>query len=555
MAFMLPTDGGAQRCASPGRVTDNQMLAGSPKGGISTFPANPFTGVLLCLWACGLAGAAAADVSPAGTTDPPLVTIRQFLDQAPVWGEGRHVRVRGIVTHSISDRTFFIQEGDAGTYVFHHPPEALAVGDEVEVTGYPSLASVPTLQRCTIRTLGRGEPPPPLPVTADEAREGGPHMRLVRVQGVLTPERLRGGYLLVLNPGDGGAAFTADLEAFPDLRPFDHLEPGSRLEITGVCAVRRGPDRRPVSFNVFVRTPADIRVLEPPPWWTPTRTWWAFGAATAALLLALGWVLTLRRQVRRHTTRIRQLNEQLEQRVRERTAQLTEANQELEAFTYSVSHDLRAPLRHISGFANLISQHPAAQTPDLQRPLRQVIDAANRLGRLMDDLLAFSRMARAPLTLRPVPLQSVVGEIVQQLGREAAGRKIEWKIDPLPEVLGDPATLQIVWQNLLQNAVKYTRHREQAVIEIHCQANERDWTFSVRDNGAGFDMRYAERLFGIFQRLHRESEFEGNGIGLANVRRIVQRHGGRIWAEGEVDRGATFHFTLPRHPSSAPPSP
>ncbi len=514
--------------------------------------------VLLSVWiAAVVAGAAepAAEPAgvPAGDTNPPVISIRQFLDGAHAWGEGRLVRVRGTVTHSISDKTFFIQEGEAGTYAFHKPT-TLRVGELVEVTGHPSLTTTPTLQRCTVRLLGPGTLPAPQAASAVEARAGRYHMRVVRVQGVLTPERLRGGHTLVLNPGGGEKAFTADLEAFTDLRPFEHLRPGSLLEVTGVCSVRRGPDKQPVSFNVFVRTPADIVVLRPPPWWTPARTWRVLGLATLGLTLTLAWVLTLRLQVRRQTAYIRQLNEQLEQRVRERTAELTEANKELEAFTYSVSHDLRAPLRHISGFASTVAQHPAVQTPELQKPLKKVTDAATRLGRLMDDLLAFSRMARRPLALHPVPLGLLVGEIVELLEQDGWPSPIEWKIAPLPEVLGDPGTLQIVWQNLLHNAVKYTRDQPKPVIEIGCETGEREWHFTVRDNGAGFDMRYAERLFGIFQRLHHDREFEGDGIGLANVRRIVQRHGGRIWAEGEVNRGAAFHFTLPRTPGAESPT-
>jgi signal transduction histidine kinase len=516
--------------------------------------------ILFCFWAAGVVvpstqAAAESDGVTGAATNPPLTTIQQFLNDAPAWGEGRLVRVQGTVTHSISDRTFFMQEGDAGTYVFHKPATTLPVGELVEVVGYPSLASSPTLQRCQIRLLGPGKSLAAQEARAGEARAGNFHMRLIRVQGVLTPERLRGGHILVLNPGGGEKAFTADLEAFSDLRSFDHLKPGSLLEVTGVCTVRRGPDKQPVGFNVFVRTPSDINVLKPPPWWTPSRTWQVLGLVTFGLAVALSWVLTLRLRVRHQTAHIRQLNEQLEQRVKERTTELTEANKELEAFTYSVSHDLRAPLRHISGFANIVFQHPAAQVPELQKPLRQVADAAARLGRLMDDLLAFSRMARKPLTLRRVALGPLVGEIAERLRQDAAGRNIEWRIVSLPEVLGDPGILEIVWQNLLQNAVKYTRHQPKALIEVDCQTNEQEWVFSVRDNGAGFDMRYADRLFGIFQRLHHDDEFEGNGIGLANARRIVQRHGGRIWAEGEVNHGATFRFTLPRPAEpSVPPA-
>jgi len=527
---------------------DQQTLLCSSKGrGLRRLRTG---GVLGCLFlSLIMQGADLAEKVTANDTNLPLITVRQFLDAASGWGEGRRVRMRGVVTHSISDKTFFIQEGDAATYVFHKPATAFRVGELVEVTGYPSLAFAPTLQHCQTRSLGVGSLPQPLVISAAEARSGMGHMRLVRVQGVLGSERLRGGHTLVLKPSDGGA-FTADLEALADLQPFDHLRPGSLLDVTGVCSVRHDPNKRPVSFNVFVRSPADIVVLKPPSWWTPTRTWRVLGLATFGLALALAWVLTLRLQVRRQTAHIREMNEQLERRVRERTAELTEANQELQAFTYSVSHDLRSPLRHISGFAGVVSQHPlVAQTPELQKPLSQITASTTRLGRLMDDLLAFARTARKPLAQQSIALGPLVAEVQRELQHEITGRQVEWEIAPLPEVPGDPATLHLVWQNLLGNALKYSRRRTPAIIQIGCQATGSEWIFSVRDNGAGFDMRYADRLFGIFQRLHHDDEFEGNGIGLANVRRIVQRHGGRIWAEGKVDHGATFHFTLPRRSS------
>jgi signal transduction histidine kinase len=505
------------------------------------------------LWA-GLSGrgAAAADadaVTRASATNPPLITLRQFLDGAPVWGENRPVRVRGTVTHSISDKTYFIQEGDAGTYVFHKPTNAFQAGELVEVVGYPSLTSLPTLQRCDARSLGPGTLPVPRVVSAAEARSQKCHMLLVRVQGVLAPARLRNGHILVLDPGDG-RAFTADLESLPSLEPFDHLEPGSLLQVTGVCTARRSPSKTPASFSVFVSSPSDIVVLRPPPWWTPARAARSLVLAAVGLILALTWVMTLRVQVRRQTADIRRLNDQLEQRVRDRTAELSDANRQLESFNYSVSHDLRAPLRHITGFADLAASHPTvAQDPEVQRRLQQIIAAASRLGGLMDDLLAFSRMARQPLAVQTVDLAPMVAEIQRELQAEASGRRLEWRVAQLPDVQGDPTLLRLVWQNLLENAVKYTRGRETSVIEVGCQPGVGEWIFLVRDNGAGFDPRAAERLFGLFQRLHHEDEFEGTGIGLANARRIIERHGGRIWAEAQLDRGATFFFTLPRLPA------
>jgi len=351
----------------------------------------------------------------------------------------------------------------------------------------------------------------------------------------------------VLNPGGGEKAFTADLEAFTDVTPFEHLISGSLLELTGVCTIRRDTAGVPAAFNIFIRSPGDIAVLRPPPWWTPARTRRVLGFATLGLALTLAWILTLRRQIRRQTAHIRQMNEDLECRVQERTAELTDANEELDAFSYSISHDLRAPLRHMSGFAAILSQHPTvAQTADLRKPLDTISNAAVQMRRMVDDLLAFSRMARQPLSLQTIAMDPLVKGTLHDLEPDTTGRAVEWKIAPLPEVRGDLATLRLVWLNLLGNAIKYTRQRSPAIIEVGCQADERECTFFVRDNGAGFDMRYAENLFGVFQRLHTEDEFEGTGVGLAHVRRIIHRHGGRVWAEGELGRGATFYFALPR---------
>jgi PAS domain S-box-containing protein len=550
----------------------------------------------------------------------------------------------------------------------------------VEVVGFASLGAFsPTMQRCEAQALGPGPLPAPRGATFEEARTGRLNMQLIQIQGRLAPERLRAGKMLVLNSGTADEAFTADLEAFDRLEPFAHLQPGSVLELTGVCSMRKDASRKPASFNLLIRSPADIVVLKPPPWWTPAHTFRVLGFSTLTLALALGWVWSLQRQVRRQTEQIRQrlekeaalerqycelvenandiiythdlegkftsfnragerllgysreeilqhnfsrivapeqldlarsmvsrklhgsgpttyqldlvakdgrriafevsswlrhqaggvdevqgiarditerqhaeaairkLNDELERRVAQRTAELTAVNKELEAFSHSVSHDLRAPLRHISGFASIVAEHPAVSAQaDLQKPLSRIMAATSRMGRLIDDLLRFSRMARVPLARQPVAFDELVADVLRELQSETAGRDIQWKIAPLPEVRGDPATLRLVWQNLLGNALKYTRLRPRALVEVGGQPSEREWTFYVRDNGAGFDLRYADRLFGVFQRLHRDDEFEGTGIGLANVRRIVQRHGGRTWAEGAVDQGATFYFTLPR---------
>jgi len=262
------------------------------------------------------------------------------------------------------------------------------------------------------------------------------------------------------------------------------------------------------------------------------------GRVTYGLLVTQD--ITERKQVEGH---VRRLNTELERKVAEADA----ANKELEAFSYSVSHDLRAPVRHINGFVDLLQRRAASGLDETaRRHLGTIARASRHMGQLIDDLLAFSRTGRGELARGRIALGPLVQGVIDELRPETEGRVVEWKVDGLPEVSGDPALLRVVFTNLVGNAVKYTRPRPQAVIEIGQAAGRSDEVVMfVRDNGVGFDMQYADKLFGVFQRLHRSDEFEGTGIGLATVRRIVRRHGGRTWAESSVGGGATFYVALP----------
>lgn len=271
----------------------------------------------------------------------------------------------------------------------------------------------------------------------------------------------------------------------------------------------------------------------------------AFLAVASSLALG-GAIVWIARTVRDHETALHTLARSLDQRVRDRTAEIEAANRELEAFTYTVSHDLRTPLRHLDGFARLLEQREADRLDDVSAHYLDTIgDAARRMGALIDDLLALSRAGRESMRREPIDMAALCQEAWRELESYRRARQIAWRVGVLPGAVGDPTLVRMVWVNLLDNAIKYTQPRAQAQIWVEGGVDGGAAWFRVRDNGVGFDHRYAGKLFGVFQRLHRDDEFAGTGIGLATVRRIVERHGGRCWADLSVDDGAAFAFQLP----------
>jgi signal transduction histidine kinase len=267
----------------------------------------------------------------------------------------------------------------------------------------------------------------------------------------------------------------------------------------------------------------------------------------------LGQIQVRESEVEAGNRRYQRLTEELERRVTQRTAELESTNKELEAFTYSVSHDLRAPLRRIDGFAKLLVDEYGAGLPDEARHyLSRVRDGTRQMGLLVDDLLNLARLGRQDVRLQAAGLSSIVERVAASLKRDTEDRDIDWQLHPLPFVDCDPALMEVVLTNLLSNAVKYTRPRARAVIEVGTFEDNGLPVIFVRDNGVGFSMKYADKLFGVFQRLHRAEDFEGTGVGLATVQRILHKHAGTIWAEAELDKGACFYFTVGAVPAQRP---
>ena len=356
--------------------------------------------------------------------------------------------------------------------------------------------------------------------------------------------RLLGGSWTVEAVEDGQAALEAVQRQLPDLVLSDVMMP--RLDGFGLLrALKQDTRTRMVPvilLSARAGEEANVEGME-----AGADDYLVKPFSARELLARVNGRLEISRLRALNEEQARQLNVELERLVHERTARLEETNRELESFSYSVSHDLRAPLRHILGFSEMLAKHNQGRLDDKsQRHLRVISEAATKGGQLVDDLLAFSRLGRAEILKSRVDLGRLVEEVRGELAPELEGRRVHWTVAPLPVVQGDPALLRMVLKNLLSNAAKYTRPRAEARIEVSSDEGPDEVAIHVRDNGVGFEMQYVDKLFGVFQRLHTAEQFEGTGIGLAHVRRIVMRHGGRVWAESVLNEGASFHFTLPR---------
>ncbi len=506
--------------------------------------------------------------APAHPFGLPISPVSGLLRFTPTPASHHRVHIRGTVTLAWPGRRLCIQDGLQGLCAQTDQTTPLRPGDLVDVIGFPSIgAFTPTLSRATYVKAGFQRPPPAIALTDGQAMGGIHDAELVELEGQLVGQDEAA--------SDPNFVLSSQNHVFPVILPAQSgvglpiLKKGTTLKVIGICSMRAGtywginpPDGLSISepFRILLRSPQDVVVIRSPSWWTPMHAISMLGLVTALTVVVLAWVFVLRQQVNEQTRIIRQqlqeaaklgqeiqtLNKELEERIAKRTEQLKDANQELEAFSYSISHDLRAPLRHIAGFSRiLLSDFAPRLAVEAKQHLERIQTAVVRMGLLVDGLLSLAKLGRQSLKLRRTDLNTIVDHVVAILEPECEGRKVEWQIAKLPMLDCDAILMRQVFQNLLGNALKYSRGRASAVIEVDSiQQPGKPPVIFVRDNGAGFNMKYAERLFGVFQRFHGDSEFEGTGVGLATVHRIIQKHGGTIWAESQLDQGATFYFAL-----------
>lgn len=614
-----------------------------------------------------------------------LVPISQVVQARAVSDTNEWSRVQGSVTLAHPGGSVFLQDATGGLFVLAATNSSIVVGDVIEAIGRQTWEGYSTtLRDGTYRSLGRRQIVQPAIVSGEQLQSGQFDMILVRVTGRLVSRPFVQGQTQVLHLDSNNAVVRLELSDVEDSSALSQLQTGSVLEATGVCSVGGTRGHRPTSFRLHLRSSSDIAVIAPPPWWTPQRMAVTAGTTLLGALVCLGWVWTLRREVRRKTDQIsdrlrreaaleekyrrivdtalegivlldkqgqiifanrfmadmlgyapaqvigkricqfvhadsrseaegfftsaefssntppqdvllqhrngselwvlaaknsftgengsppgvlvmltniserkrgeertHQLNEMLERRVRERTAELESVNRDLETFSYSVSHDLRAPLRAIAGFSEaLLEDHSSDLKDEAQLYLSRIRAAALDMNRLIEGLLSLARVTRNELRREEIDLSALAHTVVEEFREADPSHKVEVVIQPGLVDSADRALIRIVFSNLLQNAWKFSSKSPNPHVEVGKMTHGDEKIYFVRDNGAGFDPSHAGKLFKVFQRLHNPSEFEGSGIGLATVQKIIQRHGGRIWAEGKLGVGATFYFTLQAAPQS-----
>jgi signal transduction histidine kinase len=498
----------------------------------------------------------------------PVSPIGNLLRFTPTPRSHHRVHVRGTVTLAWPGRALCIQEDLHGLCAQSPQTGPLRPGELVDVIGFPVIRTyTPALSQATYAPTHIQQSVAPITITAGQGVSGDFDSRLVEIEGQLIGQDDRDPDPRIIL-SSGKYVFSAFLPTeLGDLR-LPHWRNGTLFKVVGICSVTGGaerPDSRdgvsnPAVFRILLRSADDVVVIRSPSWWTPGRAISMSCAAALLALIVLAWVFVLRKRVAAQTdvirlqfedadklgAEIRALNDDLEETIAQRTAQLEMANQELQAFSYSVSHDLRAPLRHIAGFAKiLISDFAPAMADEAKDHLKRIQNAVTRMDQLVDGLLSLAKLGRKSLLVRRTDLNTIVDQVIADLQPECEGRAIEWLIAPLPALECDEMLIGQVFQNLLSNALKYSARRKNAIIQIGAiEEPGKPAAIFVRDNGAGFDLRHAGKLFGVFQRMHTESEFEGTGVGLATVHRIIKKHGGRVWADAAVDAGATFYFTL-----------
>jgi signal transduction histidine kinase len=457
------------------------------------------------------------------------------------------LKVGGTVTYQHGGYSIFIQDSSGGIYAGFGRDQKVQVGDEVEVVGKLNRSGFsPILSSASAARVGRGALPAPEPMDLQAALQGKYDMRLVRFAGVLSAWHDHGSTVF-LTVVTNGVPFHVELTKADPAAAFSWPLLNSMVQLQGVCSVKADRDRTIRSLLILMRSREDLLLLSPPPYWTAARVGYVALGLVAVAAAVLFWVCALRRQVGRKTAEILRLNEELDWKVKTRTKELEAVNRELEAFTYSVSHDLKAPVRAIQGFAGLLAvDHGREISPPGQELLQRIDFNANRMGNLISDLLSFSQASQWRLKIERVDMNTLVQDVLLQFSSDIQSRKIQLRTADLPPVEGDSALLKQALFNLVSNAVKYTRTRECAKIEIGVATQEQERAFFVKDNGIGFAPECAHNLFQPFQRLHSNAEYEGSGVGLAIAHRIITRHGGKLWAEAQSEQGATFYWSLPQ---------